>query len=88
MKTAPLFAASASKKAPSGIAGFDELRGGGLPHGRSTLLAGGAGSGKTIFALQFLVHGARDFKEPGIFVAFGESPQRIRGGDLNTPEPR
>ena len=77
MKTTPLVAASALKKTPSGIVGFDELTGGGLPHGRSTLLAGGAGSGKTIFALQFLVHGARDFKEPGIFVAFEESPQRI-----------
>jgi len=77
MKSTPSFAASASKKTPSGIVGFDELTGGGLPHGRSTLLAGGAGSGKTIFALQFLVHGARDFKEPGIFVAFEESRKRI-----------
>jgi circadian clock protein KaiC len=77
MKTTPLFTASALKKTPSGIVGFDELTGGGLPRGRSTLLAGGAGSGKTIFALQFLVHGARDFKEPGIFVAFEESPERI-----------
>jgi circadian clock protein KaiC len=68
---------SVSKKSPSGIAGFDELTGGGLPHGRSTLLAGGAGSGKTIFALQFLVQGARNFREPGIFVAFEESPRRI-----------
>ena len=77
MKTTPLFAAPGLKKTPSGIVGFDELMGGGLPRGRSTLLAGGAGSGKTIFALQFLVHGARDFKEPGIFVAFEESPERI-----------
>jgi circadian clock protein KaiC len=66
-----------SKKSPSGVVGFDELTGGGLPHGRSTLLAGAAGSGKTIFGLQFLVHGARDFREPGIFVAFEESPKRI-----------
>jgi len=65
------------KKSPSGIAGFDQITNGGLPHGRSTLLAGGAGSGKTIFALQFLVHGARVAGEPGIFVTFEESPRRI-----------
>lgn len=50
---------------------------GGIPAGRTTLLVGGPGSGKTIFALQFLVHGARHCKEPGIFVAFEESPERV-----------
>src|ERR1700723_1591756 len=65
------------RKAPTGIAGFDEITGGGLPRGRTTLLAGAPGSGKTIFALQFLVHGARCCKEPGIFVAFEENPKRI-----------
>ena len=64
-------------KAPTGIVGFDEITGGGLPHGRTTLLVGGPGSGKTIFSLQFLVHGARACKEPGIFVAFEENPARI-----------
>jgi circadian clock protein KaiC len=64
-------------KAPSGIAGLDEMTDGGLPHGRTTLLVGGAGSGKTILALQFLVHGAQACKEPGIFVAFEETPRRI-----------
>jgi circadian clock protein KaiC len=64
-------------KALTGIAGFDEITGGGLPRGRTTLLAGGPGSGKTIFALQFLVKGARDLGEPGIFVAFEEAPDRI-----------
>jgi len=64
-------------KAPTGILGFDEITGGGLPHGRTTLLVGGPGSGKTIFALQFLVYGARACKEPGIFVAFEETPDRI-----------
>jgi len=54
----------ASAKAPTGIAGFDEITGGGLPRGRTTLLVGGPGSGKTILALQFLVHGARDCNEP------------------------
>jgi circadian clock protein KaiC len=68
---------AALMKTPTGIAGFDAMTGGGVPRGRSTLLAGGPGGGKTIFALQFLVHGARDCKEPGIFVAFEESPNRI-----------
>lgn len=66
-------------KAPTGIEGFDETTDGGLPRGRTTLLSGGPGSGKTIFALQFLVHGARDFKEPGIFVAFEETADRLAG---------
>ncbi len=69
--------ANAANKALTGIAGFDEITNGGLPTGRTTLLEGAAGSGKTIFALQFLVHGAQNLKEPGIFVAFEETPQRI-----------
>jgi circadian clock protein KaiC len=64
-------------KAPTGIIGFDEMTGGGLPRARTTLLVGGPGSGKTVLALQFLVHGARDCNEPGIFVAFEESSKRI-----------
>lgn len=64
-------------KTPTGIAGFDEITDGGLPRGRTTLLLGGPGSGKTIFALQFLAHGARKCKEPGIFVAFEETSKRI-----------
>lgn len=64
-------------KAPTGIAGFDEITGGGLPHGRTTLLVGGAGAGKTVFALQFMAHGARRCGEPGIFVAFEESSARL-----------
>jgi circadian clock protein KaiC len=64
-------------KAPTGITGFDEITGGGLPRGRTTLLVGGPGSGKTIFALQFLVHGVRTCREPGIFVAFEEASKRI-----------
>lgn len=66
-----------ANKAPTGIPGFDEITGGGLPRGRTTLLVGGPGSGKTILALQFLVHGAQRRKEPGIFVAFEESSKRI-----------
>jgi len=64
-------------KASTGIAAFDEITGGGLPHGRTTKLLGGPGSGKTVLALQFLVHGATQCSEPGIFVAFEESPKRI-----------
>lgn len=81
-------------KAPTGIAGFDDICGGGLPQGRTTLLLGGPGSGKTIFAMQCLVHGARHCQEPGIFVAFEESPQRIAvnyqsfGWGLDTLQPK
>jgi circadian clock protein KaiC len=64
-------------KSPTGITGFDAITGGGLPRGRTTLLVGGPGSGKTIMSLQFLAHGARACKEPGIFVAFEESSSRI-----------
>ncbi len=66
-----------SSKALTGIEGFDEITHGGLPRGRTTLLEGGPGSGKTLFALRFLVHGAQDCNEPGIFVAFEETSKRI-----------
>jgi circadian clock protein KaiC len=69
--------AASDRKSATGIAGFDEITGGGLPRGRTTLLVGGPGSGKTIFSLQFLVTGARDSKEAGVFVAFEEDPKRI-----------
>lgn len=69
--------ATAPNKAPTGIAGFDEITGGGLPHGRTTLLVGGPGSGKTVLALKFLAHGAQKCKEPGIFIAFEETSKRI-----------
>jgi circadian clock protein KaiC len=64
-------------KARTGIEGFDEITNGGLPRGRTTLLEGGPGSGKTIMALQSLVHGARAHDEPGIFVAFEERSELI-----------
>ena len=64
-------------KAPTGIVGFDKITGGGLPRSRTTLVLGGPGSGKTVLSLQFLVHGAQQCKEPGIFVAFEESSKRI-----------
>jgi circadian clock protein KaiC len=71
----PIF--SNPKKAPTGIAGLDEITQGGIPRGRTTLVEGGPGSGKTILSLQSLVNGARIEGEAGIFVAFEESPERI-----------
>jgi circadian clock protein KaiC len=61
----------------TGIQGFDEITDGGLPRGRTTLVMGGAGCGKTVFALQSLVNGAHGTKEAGLFVAFEESTQQI-----------
>lgn len=59
-------------KTQTGIGGFDEITGGGLPKGRPTLICGGPGSGKTLFGMEFLVRGARDFDEPGVFMSFEE----------------
>src|SRR6188474_3486658 len=67
----------APSKVATGIAGFDELSQGGLPRNRITLLKGGPGSGKTVFALQALVNAVRKQQEPGIFVAFEESSRQI-----------
>lgn len=60
-------------KAFTGIQGLDEVTGGGLPAGRPTLVSGGAGSGKTLFGLEFLVRGATEFGEPGVFMSFEET---------------
>jgi circadian clock protein KaiC len=65
------------KKAPTGIDGFDEITRGGLPAGRPTLVCGGAGCGKTLFALEFLVQGATRFDEPGVFIAFEETAEEL-----------
>ena len=64
-------------KTPTGIEGFDSITGGGLPRNRTSLILGGPGAGKTVFALQALVNGARQFGEPGIFVAFEENSRQI-----------
>jgi circadian clock protein KaiC len=77
MKSVRSSLAKAFGKAPTGIPGFDQITGGGLPRGRTTLLVGGPGSGKTIFSLQFLLHGVQGCNEPGIFVAFEETARRI-----------
>lgn len=60
-------------KAPTGIQGLDEITGGGLPKGRPTLICGSAGCGKTLLAMEFLVRGATQFNEPGVFMAFEET---------------
>ena len=57
-------------KSPTGIAGFDEVSNGGLPTGRPTLVSGPPGSGKSLFAVQFLVHGATRCAEPGVYLSF------------------
>jgi circadian clock protein KaiC len=64
-------------KAPTGIAGLDEITSGGLPRGRPTLVCGGAGCGKTLLALEFLVRGALEYDEPGVFVSFEETPDEL-----------
>jgi circadian clock protein KaiC len=64
-------------KSPTGIPGMDEITGGGLPKGRPTLVAGAAGCGKTLFAMEFLVNGAMQYDEPGVFVAFEENAEEL-----------
>ena len=64
-------------KSPTGILGLDEITGGGLPTGRPTLVCGGAGCGKTLFAMEFLVRGATQFNEPGVFMAFEETAKDL-----------
>lgn len=64
-------------KCPTGIRGLDEITKGGLPRGRPTLVCGGAGSGKTLLAMEFIVRGATGFDEPGVFVAFEETVEEL-----------
>ena len=64
-------------KSPSGIPGLDEVTGGGLPRGRTTLVCGGPGCGKTLFATQFLVSGAVHQNEPGVFMTFEETEDEL-----------
>lgn len=65
------------EKAPTGIRGFDEISLGGLPRGRTTLVCGRAGCGKTLFAMEFIVRGIMDYGEPGVFVSFEETSEAI-----------
>ena len=64
-------------KAATGIQGLDEITGGGLPRGRPTLICGSAGCGKTLLAIEFLVRGATEFNEPGVFLAFEETAEEL-----------
>lgn len=64
-------------KVPTGIQGLDEITGGGLPKGRISLVCGSAGCGKTMFAMEFLVRGAQQYGEPGVFVSFEESAEDL-----------
>ena len=69
--------ATALPKAPTGIVGFDEITLGGLPAGRCTLICGGAGCGKTLFAATFLLNGALQFNEPGVLMSFEEREEDL-----------
>ena len=77
-------------KSLTGIQGLDEITEGGLPTGRPTLICGSAGCGKTLLAMEFLVRGATQFNEPGVFMAFEETAKDLTqnvaslGFDLDT----
>ena len=64
-------------KCPTGIRGLDEITGGGLPQGRPTLVCGSAGCGKTLFGVEFLVHGAVNYAEAGVLMTFEETAEEI-----------
>ena len=65
-------------KSASGIAGFDEITGGGFPRGRTSLVCGSAGCGKTQLAMEFIARGARDYNEPGVFMSFEENEEELK----------
>lgn len=65
------------QKERTGIPGFDEITGGGLPAGRPTLVCGSAGAGKTLFAMEFLIRGVMFYNEPGVFISFEETTEEL-----------
>jgi circadian clock protein KaiC len=77
------------QKSATGIKGLDEITGGGLPLGRPTLVCGGTGCGKTLLAMEFLVHGATEYGDPGVYMSFEEKSEELAknfaslGFDLN-----
>ena len=71
------------QKTPTGIRGLDEIANGGLPKGRTALVCGNAGCGKTILAMEFIARGALDFGEPGVFMAFEETPEELEKNFLS-----
>ena len=64
-------------KSPTGIIGLDKITEGGIPKGRPTLICGGAGCGKTLFSMEFIVRGAIEYNEPGVFMAFEEKADEL-----------
>ena len=66
------------EKCQTGIKGLDEITFGGIPLGRPTLVCGGSGCGKTLLAMEFLVRGAAEFQQPGVFMSFEETPLELR----------
>ena len=77
IKKTSKFQRKALPKSPTSIQGLDEITGGGLPKGRPTLICGGAGCGKTLFAMEFIVRGATQFNEPGVFISFEETEKDL-----------
>jgi circadian clock protein KaiC len=65
------------QRVPSDIKGLDEIRNGGLPKGRPTLVCGGPGCGKTFLAMEFLANGATEYDEPGVFMSFEETAEEL-----------
>jgi len=64
-------------KTPTGITGLDQITEGGIPKGRPTLICGEAGSGKTLMSIEFIVRGATEYNEPGVFMAFEEKVEEL-----------
>ena len=64
-------------KIKSGIPGLDAMMGGGIPKGSTVAVAGGTGSGRTIFISQFLYKGASEFNEPGLFISFDDQKDSL-----------
>ncbi len=65
------------EKVPTGINGLDDITEGGFPKGRTTLVTGGPGTGKSMLSLEFLVKGATEYNEPGVFISFEETEEEI-----------
>ncbi len=79
----PLADSAQLEKSPTGIRGLDEIANGGLPKGRTSLVCGNAGCGKTILAMEFVARGAVQFGEPGVFMAFEETPDELEKNFLS-----
>jgi circadian clock protein KaiC len=77
-KSSPLSTTNPTlQKTPTGIIGLDEITGGGIPRNRPTLVCGSAGCGKTLLSMEFIVRGATEFDEPGVFMAFEEKSEEL-----------